>query len=288
MPDVTSKLDFLADLDLYKTERPFVFTPGQEFEEKLDTGEENLNTVQLEWADVLLKDIRGKEKYSLGDNGFEVAKNETRNLSLDFLENSAREDYARETEEFWTSYLNAEYTLCYNVKLRRNGYWDPSEPVDLVRRGWLEPPAKGIHDLTFEQAPVLIARKLAEHGMEEYLQPGYRYRVVNTWRPLLPVIEDNPLAFCDSRSVEPSDLVLADRIFPNDYYTLYFLKHNPKQQWHWLSEQTPRELVLMLMYDTKPGAARFCAHGSFQNPLASKDAPMRQSIETRSLVITKE
>lgn len=81
-------------------------------------------------------------------------------------------------------------------------------------------------------------------------------RLCSTWRPLLPVIEDNPLAFCDSRSVAPSDLVLTDRVFPNYIYTLYFLKHNPAQRWHWVSEQTSSEIILMLMYDTESGAAR--------------------------------
>ncbi|KAK4183193.1 hypothetical protein QBC35DRAFT_443802, partial [Podospora australis] len=84
-------------------------------------------------------------------------------------------------------------------------------------------------DLTFEQAPILITKHLIGQGKEEYLSPGYRFRIVNTWRPLIPLVEDNPLAFCDARTVSPSDLVLADRVFPNDYYTLYFVKHNPNQ-----------------------------------------------------------
>ncbi|KAK7413118.1 hypothetical protein QQX98_008004 [Neonectria punicea] len=145
MPDVHSQLDFLADLDLYKTQRPFVFTPGQEFEQKLDTAEDNLNTVQIAYEDVLLEDIRDKPGYVLDECGFELVQNETRNDGLSFLEQGARDDYARETEEFWVKQLGAEYALCYNVKLRHNGHWDPDEPVDLVKRGWLEPPAKGIH-----------------------------------------------------------------------------------------------------------------------------------------------
>lgn len=244
----------------------------------------------------------------------------------------------------------------YILQLRHNGAWDPDEPVDFESRGWLEPPAKGIHgrshpissaiallmtlprysvgsycfrpdghtgtltstDLTFEQAPLLITKHLKAQGQSDYLRPGYRFRIVkyasqevlfaaltplSTWRPLIPVIEDNPLAFCDSRSVDPSDLLLADRISPNDYYTLYFLKHNPEQRWHWVSNQTASEITLLLNYDSKAGGARCtslaissstklimsdCAHGSFKNPLAPSSAPIRQSIETRSLVITRE
>ena len=80
--------------------------------------------------------------------------------------------------------------------------------------------------------------------------------IFSTWRPLLPVIEDRPLAFCDYRSVDPADLTVADRIFPQEKFELYFLKHNPRQEWHWLSEQRRTELILMLMYDTSPEGAR--------------------------------
>jgi hypothetical protein len=86
---------------------------------------------------------------------------------------------------------------------------------------------------------------------------GFSYlTLLSTWRPLIPFIEDNPLAVCDTRTIEPSDLVLTDRIFPNNEYTLYLVKHSQKQRWHWLSKQTPSELTLMMMYDSKPGAAR--------------------------------
>lgn len=171
MTNVQSRLDFLADLDLYQTQRPFVFTPGQEFERLIDTQEEKLNTIHLSNEEVTLYDIRGKDGFSLQESGFEVVLDETRNSSLDFMPEDARDDYARETEEFWMKHLGAEYVFCYNVKvgpceactftrqlingllqLRRNGYWDPDEPVDLVSRGWLEPPARGIHGESRDQA----------------------------------------------------------------------------------------------------------------------------------------
>ncbi|KAK0624007.1 hypothetical protein B0T14DRAFT_517387 [Immersiella caudata] len=291
--DISATLEFLEDLELYKTERPYILTPhGHGLDHLGDSKNgQSLNTVRLINGEVVVRDIRGlgQDKFTLQDAGFGIVNNETRNKTLDFMSEEARKDYGRETEEFWKKELEAEYVLTYNVRLRRNGYWDPNEPVDVAARGWIDPPAKGIHvDLTFEQAPILVSNHLTEQSKTEYLAPGYRYRIVNTWRPLIPFIEDNPLAVCDTRTIEPSDLVLTDRIFPNNEYTLYLVKHSQKQRWHWLSKQTPSELTLMMMYDSKPGAARFCAHGSFVNPLAPKDAVPRRSIETRSLVVTKE
>lgn len=119
MPDVQSKLEFLADLDLYKTQRPFIFTPtpGQDSEKQIDTGEHNLNTVELQYETVTLLDIRHEPGYKMQECGFELVANEMQNTGLDFLEESARNQYACKTEEFWVKHLNAEYALCYDVKV---------------------------------------------------------------------------------------------------------------------------------------------------------------------------
>jgi hypothetical protein len=64
------------------------------------------------------------------------------------------------------------------------------------------------------------------------MKPGYRIRIVNTWRSLLPVLEDRPLALCDSRSVVPEDLVAADRIVPDRVGEVYYLTYNPNHKWY--------------------------------------------------------
>jgi len=103
------------------------------------------------------------------------------------------------------------------------------------------------------------------------------------------VLEDRPLALCDSRSVAPEDLVATDRIIPNFVGEVYYLTHNPRHKWYWLEKQTPCEPFAFVMYDTKEGShGRFCPHVSFVNPRSSKGATPRESIETRSIVITKD
>ena len=55
---------------------------------------------------------------------------------------------------------------------------------------------------------------------------------MNTWRSLLPVLEDRPLALCDGRSVVPEDLVAADRIVPDSVGEVYYLTYNPNHKWY--------------------------------------------------------
>ncbi|KIM96915.1 hypothetical protein OIDMADRAFT_20682 [Oidiodendron maius Zn] len=129
---------------------------------------------------------------------------------------------------------------------------------------------------------------MTEDDKQKFLKPGYRIRIINTWRTLVPVLEDRPLALCDSRSVDPEDLVATDRIIPDRVGEVYYLTYNPNHKWFWLEKQTPSEPFAFVMYDTKAGShARYCPHISFVNPRAPEGAVPRESIETRSIVITK-
>lgn len=98
----------------------------------------------------------------------------------------------------------------------------------------------------------------------------------STWRTLVPVLEDRPLALCDSRSVHPHDLIAADRIIPNNVGEVYYLTYNPNHKWYgdsfsralgiiltmkcrfWLEKQTPSEPFAFVMYDTKFGSHGRC------------------------------
>jgi hypothetical protein len=53
----------------------------------------------------------------------------------------------------------------------------------------------------------------------------------STWRSLLPVLEDQPLALCDSRSVDETDLMPTDRLVPDRVGEVYYLTYNPKHRW---------------------------------------------------------
>ena len=75
--------------------------------------------------------------------------------------------------------------------------------------------------------------------------------LLSTWRSLLPILEDNPLAVCDARSVDPKDLVPADRVIPTRHGEVYYMHYNEGQKWCWLEKMKPEEPLVMLMYDTR-------------------------------------
>lgn len=70
------------------------------------------------------------------------------------------------------------------------------------------------------------------------------------WRPLIPVVEDCPLTICDRRTVPKSDLVAADKIHEDHYEKGYYVKHNPRHEWYWLSRQRVDEVALFVTWDS--------------------------------------
>ena len=119
MTYVESQLEFLADIDRYKTQRPFIFTPSQHLEQKFDVRSCVLNTIELELKTVNLHDIRGQEgEFELDEVGFEVVDNTSQYGDFQSLMQSteSRAKYRDETQDFLRDHFGAEEVVCYSVK----------------------------------------------------------------------------------------------------------------------------------------------------------------------------
>jgi len=131
---------------------------------------------------------------------------------------------------------------------------------------------------------------------------GGRFSLINVWRNIRPEpVEHFPLALCDGQTVQPEDLVVfeihyADRIGEN-----YFANYKPQHQWFYYPRLTRDEALLILQWNssgeiaTSQGAksdsgnpnghCTFSFHTAFGDPSTVADAPDRESIEVRCLVI---
>jgi len=286
MPDIQANLEFLANLPLYETEKPYLalVPPRPDF----DPDTERMDN--LEWethTDITITDIRGQiDILTIDKCGFQVMQHSTGVKEFDGVKDLRA--YREETEALLRDTLQASYVLCYDLKLRKNAAFQ-REVIDLNDPFLVEGPAKGAHnDVTSTSGPQIIRRYLSLEDQKRFLRPGYRIRIVNTWRPLVPVLEDCPLALCDYRSVDPEDFLEADRVFPDRVGEVYYLKYSKKHHWFWLEGQKQSEPFVFIMYDTMVGdQAKFCPHVSFHNPRASPHSIPRRSVETRSIVISK-
>lgn len=143
------------------------------------------------------------------------------------------------------------------------------EPVSVVHNDYTEwSGPQRVRDLMGDRSAELLKRRVA---------------VIQCWRPLRGPVESHPLALCDARSVEPADLIAAERRHPNRVGEIYHVAHNAQHRWYYTSEMLPTEAYIFKCYDSEREAvARFTPHASFRAPRPSP-AP-RQSIEVRCLV----
>lgn len=120
----------------------------------------------------------------------------------------------------------------------------------------------------------------------EQLAAIRRYSIVNIWRPLLGPVQDTPLALCDAQTVSTLDLVSCEVRRPDRKGEIYLMRHADSQRWYYYPEMTADEVLLFKQYDSKlNGVARMTPHTAFDLPHIPADAPLRESIELRCLLV---
>jgi hypothetical protein len=142
------------------------------------------------------------------------------------------------------------------------------------------PAAQFVHlDQTRDSAAPFVAEAADEAERRRYP----RVRIFNVWRALTPPPQNVPLALCDQRTVDPNDWVVGRTIEPKflegvPYLTSVF---NPQNQWWWVSDLEPDEVIVFKGYDSDPEAPMGCLHGAFTHPGVGPGAVPRASLELR-------
>ena len=81
------------------------------------------------------------------------------------------------------------------------------------------------------------------------------------WKPLRGPLKDWPLALCKRSSVDPGhDLELMDRVYPTNNEETVQVYHNEAQEWCFLSNQTPSEVLMFVGGDSDKGMAAGMMH----------------------------
>jgi hypothetical protein len=113
---------------------------------------------------------------------------------------------------------------------------------------------------------------------------GRDFVQVNHWRPVTGPVVRMPLAMIDAESVDEGDLVPTDMLYPERVGEIYHVAENPEHRWMYVSRMKRDEVLLIKGYDSREdGRARFTPHGAFEHPDTPADAPVRESIEVRTL-----
>jgi hypothetical protein len=123
-------------------------------------------------------------------------------------------------------------------------------------------------------------------GDPEKAKSVQRYCIVNIWRSIAGPVLDTPLALCEAQSVAASDLQVSEVRYRDRNGEIYLLSHSPRHRWFYYSRMDRNDALVFKQYDSQvSGVARYTPHAAFDLPNIPADAPLRESIEVRCLVV---
>jgi hypothetical protein len=205
----------------------------------------------------------------------------------DFLDTDAvKTVYYPETAELALSITGAKQAHVFDHLIRRREH--DRAALTLGRRGRQDAAAANgrVHnDYTEASGQRRLGLVVADAAAVARTE---RYAIMNIWRSIKGPVLDTPLAVFDARTVAVTDLVTGDVRYSNRTGEIYFVTHSRRHRWSYFSEMDRHEALVFKQYDSQvSGVARFTPHAAFDHPSTPPDAPLRESIELRCLVVYK-
>jgi hypothetical protein len=259
---ITAPVNFTAPMD----EKPYSYNydPGPGIPLRNTENEEHALTVY---------DGRGLD-LSLDREGFALVHHQTAAADL-YDEEIIKSVYYPECEELMKKATGAKKVVAFDHIVRNAAKSGPGSTVKM--------PAGRVHnDYTAWSAPQRVRDLVGEKAIELL---KHRFAVNNVWRPIAGPLLRSPLVLCDSQTLDYDNLLASDLRYPDRTGETYAVTYNPNQRWYYFPRMQSDEAILISCYDSsRQHAARFSAHGAFDDPSTPADAPPRESIEVRTLV----
>ena len=97
-------------------------------------------------------------------------------------------------------------------------------------------------------------------------------------------VDEKPLAMCDVTSASPDDMIEMALRYRDRTGEIFVMRHSGAHRWWYFPKMTPDDVVLLKTYESETdGRARFLGHSAFEDPDTPPDAPVRESIEIRTM-----
>ena len=147
---------------------------------------------------------------------------------------------------------------------------------------WIRQTVRSVHnDYTERSAPKRVRDVLPPDEAERALQR--RYAIIQVWRPIQPVVESEPLALCDGRTIPEVGFIRNERRYRDRTAETYHISYHPDHRWYYFPRMTRDEALVFKVFDSdKDAGVQFTAHTAFDDPTSPPDAKIRESIEMRA------
>ncbi len=234
--------------------------------------------ITLATHDVAIQDARPiAHNLTLDNQGFSLVRYPT--MVQDFYDtDEVRRIYYPEMEELIKVETGASKVIVFDHTIRVD-----NERKQIGRK--VRAPVISVHnDFTTQSAPQRVRDLLTKDEAEARLQK--RYASINIWRPVISPVETKPLVICGYDNIDDSDLVAAERHYPDGRIGgIYYVAYNPRQHWFYFPRMEADEVVMLKCFDSNTdGTARWTAHGTFDDPNSGPGSISRESIEIRTLL----
>ncbi len=177
--------------------------------------------------------------------------------------------YDKELTSLLKEKLGAKEVIIFDHTIRVD---DP----DAVR-----PPARNVHsDYSQDGAQQRLIDLVGEDRAAQWNKGHYAF--INVWRPVDNPINSAPLGFVRPSSLNESDWVLLDLIYPDRKGQILGLVANPDHEWVYQSRMTPDEVAIFNIYDNQ--GLPSIAHSALDMVEDENVHTIRKSIESRTLI----
>ena len=228
----------------------------------------NLISPELAPTEVPLTDVReSEESVSFDQDGVQFA-NQPSEIT-DFEAEDWKDVYDTEVKGLLQQTLGVRDVIVFDHTVRTD---DPDAP---------RKPARNVHsDYSADGARNRLTELLGAEQAEEWAAGHYAF--VNIWRPVNEPINSAPLGFVRPASVDPSDWILLDLIYPDRKGQIMGLVGNDQHKWIYKSRMTPDEVVMFNIFDSSGQPS--VAHSALDMVEDPHVTTTRKSVESRTLV----
>lgn len=258
----TKAVDQLTEIYFYENEKAKgIHTPGDQP------------------VEIQVHDAWEREKdFTVDKNGFSIHDFAAKHNTWDDDE-AVRTGFYPEVVDFLKETTGAKRVLVFDhtIRTEQNAKKALTDEKNTSQRA----PVMLVHcDYTSESGPLRVRQLLGDEA-DDLL--SRRVTFINVWKPL-NVVEERPLAMCDVESCKDEDffklfLRYRDRVGEN-----YVLQHSPRHKWWYFPKMSPQQAILLKTFDSEQdGRARFVGHTAFVDPTSAPDAPLRESVEIRTI-----
>ena len=217
--------------------------------------------------------------FSADKEGFQLADFKTGYSEWDNDE-KVRETFYPEIVEFLKRTVGAKRVLVFDHTIRTKG--NDTKPITDEKATSQRAPVMLVHcDYTAESGPLRVKQLLKDEA-DDLL--SRRVSLINVWKPVRNIVKERPLAMCDVTSSPDTDFFKLYLRYRERNGENYVMRHNGKHKWWYFPEMTPEQVILLKTYESETdGRARFVGHTAFEDPTTPADAPVRESVEIRTI-----